>query len=155
MGVNLRLAHTTHTLHTHYTHTHTHTHRHGHMSKHTQPDTHPFTFPTAPCEVCACGGVSGISDYPSSCLCMNVCVCVCVCVCDIRLLHNRWNRLCVICDWVKYHIFSLKSVINQPPPPSLFQRSHSGLKVMSALPSQFWIQNIKYNPVYCFIVIFG
>lgn len=84
-----------------------------------------------------------------------------VCACDIRFLHNRWDRLCVICDWVKYHVFSLKSVINPHPQPSQLHTprntvryrrshwcSHSGLKLMSSLPSPFYRQNIKCNPMH-------
>lgn len=52
----------------------------------------------------------------SVCACVCMCECVCTNACDIGFLHNRWNSLCVIYDWDKYHVFSLKSVINPHPP---------------------------------------
>lgn len=86
--------------------------------------THTVTSPwTTPGNVTMCMSVS-ITDYPNMegffcvCMCVHVCMCECVCTnaCDIGFLHNRWNSLCVIYDWDKYHVFSLKSVINPHPP---------------------------------------
>lgn len=90
------------------------------MHTHTHTVTNPWTTTG---NVTMCMSVS-ITDNPNMegffcvCVCVHVCMCECVCTnaCDIGFLHNRWNSLCVIYDWDKYHVFSLKSVINPHPP---------------------------------------
>lgn len=76
----------------------------------------------------------------------------CVCVCDIKFLHNRWDRLCVICDWVKYHVFSLKSTINphsQPCSSGHILPEESLTVLISSLTFPLYVQNNKCNSVHC------
>lgn len=125
-----------------------HTHTHAHTA--TRSDTH--TLPHSPPHHGECVHVQ-LNLYlrqPNMPLLACMWVCECVRACDIRFLHNRWDRLCVIRDWVKYHVFSLKSVIN-PHPPALpatysyntvrYRRPHSVL--IQACPA-FSLSNAKH-----------
>lgn len=84
---------------------HTHRFSQSYTNEHTRAhsDTHPFTFPAPP------------SIWYLRLPNMQVLACVWMCACNIKFLQNRWDRLCVICDWVKYHVFSLMSLTPYPP----------------------------------------
>lgn len=74
------------------------------------------------------------------------CESVSACACRIGFRHNRWNRLCVICDWVKCHGFSLQSVttssLHKPTRPQILAAQPEAVD-LSALHTLFYNHKTK------------